>query len=349
MQIGKPQRGVLSDTVWRLTGAKSLDVVTGPTFGVDVSIVSVGNDRVMIANCDPISLIPSLGPRDSAEMSVQEVASDVATSGHSPRYALFDLNLPPKTSNQTLVEYWRAVSKACGNLGISIVGGHTGRFEGCDYTILGSATMWTICKKNEYLTSGMARNGDDLILTKSAAYGATAVLSKAFPRTVRNVLGPSLFHELSSYFENMDTVKDSLSAVEVGIHDRGVTAIHDITEGGVFAAAYEMAVASGLGLTLEIEKIPVSEATLHLSKMFRIDPMISLGEGSLLISCRPDRTNRIVQRLQLRRTRATVIGQMSSRFSGVIAAAKKGTVKVPYPNRDPYWDAYSRAIRKGWN
>jgi hydrogenase expression/formation protein HypE len=348
MEIGKPKQRVLSKTVLRLSGARSKDIIIGPSFGVDVAIVGVSERSVMVANCDPISLMPELGPRDSAVMSVHEVASDVATSGQAPRYALFDLNLPPKASDHTLQTYWKSISRECERMGTSIVGGHTGRFEGCDYSIVGSATMWTICKKDEYLTSSMARDRDDLVLTKSAAYGATAVLARAFPRTFRRFAGASLCQEAINYFARLNTVGDSLAAVSGGIHDRGITAIHDVTEGGVFAAVYEMAAASGIGCSVDVEAIPVSEPTIQVSKLFRIDPMVSLGEGSLLLACRPQKTTRVIELLGAKSVDATLIGRFSSRLRGVRLHTRAGNVGLAYPERDPYWMAFSRASRQGW-
>src|SRR5256712_9254250 len=184
MQLGKPSRETMASTIWRFTGAKSCAVIGGSTAGVDVAGLDIGGGRVLVANCDPISLIPSLGPEDSATMSLYEVASDVATSGQSPRYVMLDLNLPPDLSDQVLSRYWKSINKTCLQLGVSILGGHTGRFAGCDYSIIGGATMWTTCRKNEFLTSSMARDGDDLIVMRHAAYGPTLVLTRAFPRTV---------------------------------------------------------------------------------------------------------------------------------------------------------------------
>src|SRR5437773_7938819 len=118
----------MARTIWRFKGVKSQDVIVGPSAGVDVSILSIGEGRVLVANCDPVSLIPSLGPEDSATMSLYEVASDVATSGQSPRYVMLDLNLPPEMSDQALGRYWRSINKTCVELGVAILGGHTGRF-----------------------------------------------------------------------------------------------------------------------------------------------------------------------------------------------------------------------------
>ncbi len=349
MQLGKPSPTTMATTIWRFTGTKSHAVIVGPTPGVDVSVLDIGEGRVLVANCDPISLIPSLGPEDSAIMSLHEVASDVATSGQSPRFVMLDLNLPPSMSDQILGRYWKAIDKTCRQLGVSILGGHTGRFEGCDYSIIGSATMWTTCHKDEFLTSAMARDGDDLIFTRSAAYGTTSVLTRAFPKTVRKQLGKSLFERAWKYLQGSDTVRDSLLAVKSGIHQRGVTAIHNVTEGGGLAGIVEIAEASKLGGVVDLDSIPVSEETLEICKLFRIDPLTSLGEGSLLIASRPNRTRRVIDILQSRGTKATLIGQLSSRTRGLFGVSRKGRIRIRHPKRDPYWNAYWRALRKSWS
>lgn len=349
MQLGKPSPRTMAETIWRFTGAKSRAVIVGPTPGVDVSVLDVGGGRVLIANSDPISLIPSLGPEDSAAMSIYEATSDVATSGQAPRYLMLDLNLPPDMSDQTLRRYWKSINETCIELGVSILGGHTGRFEGCDYSIVGSATAWTTCRTNEFLTSSMAGDGDDLIFTRSAAYGATSVLTRAFPHTVREHLSQSLFEKAWNYLSGANTVNDSLSAVKAGIHQRGVTAIHDVTEGGCLAGLVEMAQASNLGGVIDLESIPISEETMEVCKLFHLDPLASLGEGSLLITSRPNRTKRVIEILRSRGTTATVIGQLSSQTRGLFGVSRKVRSRIRYPKRDPYWGAYWRAMRKGWS
>lgn len=332
-----------------MNGAKSREILSGPSFGVDVSVIRLPAEKVMIANCDPISLIPEFGPHDSAKMSVREVAADVATSGQPARYAMFNLNLPPKLSDHALREYWKSISSECLRMGISIVGGHTGRFEGCDYSIIGSGTMWTVCDRSSYLTSAMLKDGDDIILTKSAGYGATAVLARAFPNSTRKFLGQALFREAAGYFPRMDVVNDCLLAVQVGIHERGITAIHNVSEGGVFGALFEMAAASNAGCMLDIEEIPVSEATNRLCRLFRIDPMQSLGEGSLLLACRPHKSEQLIGILRSNEVGAQIIGHVSFKHKGVSGLSKNGRLAVRYPSRDPYWRAYATAKRKGWS
>ena len=332
-----------------MMGAQSNDVIAGPSQGIDVSVLRMGHGRVMVANCDPISLIPAIGPVESARMSVYEVASDVATTGHAPTFAMFDLNLPPKLSDSDFREYWRSIHSTCKKLGVSILGGHTGRFEGCDYSIIGSATMWTTCLERDYLTADMAEDGDDLILTKTAAYGATAVLSKSFPRVVRDKIGHNLFEEAMAYLSEMDTVAESLAAVEGGIHKNGVTAIHNVSEGGVLTALSEVSAAASLGVTIDAESIPVSDATIAVSKIFQIDPLASLGEGSLIIASNPRRSGRVIRTMNSHGVSATVVGSLTSKVSGVVDTNAKGPRRLRVPPKDPYWKAYWKASKNGWS
>lgn len=339
----------MDKVIGRLNGAKSPNFIVGPKLGVDISVLRIDRDKVMILSCDPVSFIPSIGPRASARMSVYEIASDVATSGLSPDYAMVDLNLPPSLSDKALTRYWESFHETCLELGISIVGGHTGRFEGCDYSVIGGATLWTFCGSNDYVTSMMAEDGDDIILTKSAAYGATSVLTRAFPNTVRKALGSSLFERASRYFSQSNTVKDAIIAAKVGIHERGVTAMHDATEGGVVAALLEMAEASGLGGTVVLDDVPVTEETRQLCKFFRIDPLVSLGEGCLVIACKPERTGRMIARLRDKRIPAARVGKLSSRSRAVHGVTGSRREALQYPTKDPYWGAYWNAVRKGWS
>jgi hydrogenase expression/formation protein HypE len=349
VQLGKPSRKVMADTIGRFTGAKSGDILVGSRPGVDVSVLRIGSRRVMIVSCDPVSFIPSIGPKASAAMSVYEVASDVATSGILPKYAVVDLNLPPDLSDSVLAMYWRSFHKTCLELGLSVMGGHTGRFQGCDYSVVGGATLWAFCGENQYVTAAMAEDGDDLILTKSAAYGATSVLARAFPKTVKKAMGPSLFGKAWTYFRTSNTVTDAITAASSGIHDRGVTGMHDATEGGVVAALLEIAGASRLGGTVWLDDIPISDETQQLCKFFRIDPLVSLGEGCLVVAAKPDRTKVIVRNLRSKGIRATVVGRFSSKFHRVYGVTKKGRTALRYPTRDPYWQAYWKAVGKGWS
>jgi hydrogenase maturation factor len=348
LQFGKPNRKYLENVIYRRLGAHRREVIVGPQFGVDNAVLKLGLGKVLVATADPLSYIPSLGARDSAWLSANLIASDLATSGLAPQYGIFDFNLPPEMSQTVFANYWKQFHVECRKLGLAIIGGHTGRYDGCNYTIIGGGVMYAIGREDRYLSSAMGQQGDDIILTKGAAIETTAVMAKAFPVRVKKALGEDSFERARAYLHKVSTVNDSLTAVSVGVHQDGVTAMHDATEGGVIAAAFELAHASRLGAELVLPEIPVSVETRDICSLFRIDPLVSLSEGSLIIACRPGKTERLMARLRMAGITSGVIGVLTKNhaFCGVDANGRKRPVR--YPRFDPYWKAYWEASRKHW-
>src|SRR5260370_32962724 len=188
-RLGKAGQKILESVIYMSLGASSAQLIVGPAFGADNSILRLSRGRVLVATSDPLSYIPSLGPEASAWLSVHLLASDLTTSGFSPQFGLFDFNLPPTLSDVNFAKYWRSFHKECKQLGLSIIGGHTGRYPGIDYTIVGGGVVMATGPEDRYLTSSMARNRDGVLLTKGAAISTTAVLARAFPRRVKKGLG----------------------------------------------------------------------------------------------------------------------------------------------------------------
>ncbi|HYW01679.1 MAG TPA: AIR synthase family protein [Candidatus Acidoferrum sp.] len=347
--LGKFNRSTLHRLIYSHLGRKRTRILVGPNFGVDNSVQRLNDGKVLIATCDPISFIPELGAQNSAWLSVNLLASDLTTSGVMPQYGIFDLNLPPQISNSEFQRYWATFDTECKKLGISIVGGHTGRYQGCDYTIIGGGVLYAVGEIDKYLTSSMARNGDQIILTKGAAVETTAILTRVFPKTVKRALGASLFEKAWESLSHVSTVKDAQAAVSIGIHEKGVTAMHDATEGGVISAAMELAYASNLGAELTLTNIRIPEETKEICKLFSIDPLRSLSEGSLVLTCSPEHTQRLLNRLRRADVNPQVIGRLTSKTHQIYALSKqRKRLSVQYPRFDPYWRAYLHATQAGW-
>ena len=348
-RLGKAGQDILESVIYRSLGASSSRLIVGPAFGADNSILRLNRGRVLVATSDPLSYIPSVGPKASAWLSVHLLASDLTTSGFSPEFGLFDFNLPPTLSDTNFARYWRSFHKESKQLGLSIIGGHTGRYPGIDYTIVGGGVVMATGPEDRYLTSSMARAGDDVILTKGAAIETTAILTRAFPKRARRALGNRLFEKAWDYLYKVTAVADALTASSVGVREHGVTAMHDATEGGVIAGLIELTAASKLGLTVDLEQVQISEETRQLCKLFRIDPLVCLSEGSLIIASRPTKTERILAKLSSRGIPSSIVGSLTRKFRGCKAAAGKGPRSLSYPNVDPYWKAYSKGIERGWS
>lgn len=345
---GKIQNSFFKSRVFPYCGKERKEVIVGPQYGVDVSIVNLYNGLAMAMTSDPLSLIPTIGLRESAWLSVQLMANDMATTGFAPMYAQFVLNLPTTLSAEDFEQYWKYIHTDCERLGVSITGGHTGRFEGLQSTVSGGGTMITIAAGLDMITSKGAQPGDVVIMTKECALLSTAILALSFPETIKNSCGVEIYRQGCDLFFKTSAVEAGLVAGEIGRHSKGITAMHDVTEGGVMGALFELAHASACGLEIDETKIPIGEAQKKIGDHFTIDPNYCIGAGSMIITANTTIYASLLSQLKSKNIEATVIGKIVEADKGLMIKNENLQRPLIHPAADPYWDAFFNAFKKGW-
>ena len=329
-------------------GYKRKEVRVGPQFGVDVAIIDLPGQMAMAVTSDPLSLIPSLGLAESAWLSVQLMANDMATTGFAPMYGQFVLNLPAAFSKSDFKIYWDYIDKFCREIGVAITGGHTGFIEGQNSTIAGGGTFITVAPKAQLLVSGNAQPGDSILVTKEAALSATSILAMSFPETVRNKLGAETYQEACGLFYKTSSLKDALTAAGTETRYSEVTAMHDVTEGGLFGAIYELASASGNGALIYPDKLPIGRIQQEVCKVFRIDPRYCVGAGAMIISCRKGAAPLVIERLRRENIPCVEVGEIREKTAGIKLAEDEAEKELVYLEEDPYWAAFFNACKRGW-
>lgn len=351
---GFPDTGKIHDEFFKsfifpYCGSKRPEVVVPPQFGVDVSLVALPNGFEMAVTSDPLSLIPTLGLRESAWLSVCLMANDMATTGKAPLYAQFVLNLPQTLSTEEFETYWHHIHAFCAEMGTAITGGHTGRYEGINTTIAGGGTMTTIAPAGAMLTSKGACEGDVIVVTKSSALIATSILALSFPETVKNRCGTEVQQKAAALFYETSALKAGLVAASLNEKEgKAVTAMHDVTEGGILGAIYEMAMASGCGVLVQEAMLPTGDVQRQVCRAFHIDPHFSIGAGSMIIAAKKEKVAGLLKRLAVEGIRATAVGVFTPRSEGLKLAGAE-TKPLLHPGTDPYWDAFFTAFAKGLN
>ena len=93
--------------------------------------------------------------------------------------------------------------------------------------------------------------------------------------------------------------------------------MHDATEGGVLGALSEMAHASRRAFVIDEDRIHVSEETRQTCAAFGIDPLVSLSEGTLLLTCKKEKTDELRKKMRRSGIPTFVIGRVAERGRGV--------------------------------
>jgi len=330
-------------------GASRGEVLLGPRPGVDAAVVRVGAGRVMAVTTDPLSLVPALGPERSAWLACHLVASDLWTTGIPPAYASVTLNLPPDMDDDALAVYVRAMGEAWAALDVAVVTGHTGRAEGCAPPIVGAATLIGLGDESRCVGPAFVVDGDRVIVTKGCAIETTAVAAHLFPKKLSASLDEDGVARARAMIGQVSVVADCRAAIAAGVRDRGVSMLHDATEGGVAGALLEAARASGHDLRIERARIPVSEEARAACAAFGIDPWWALSEGTLIVFARPSRAEAVLTELENAGVAAVDAGEVVPGGGIVWMTEPDGAVtRIAETRPDPYWEAYARAVREGW-
>jgi hydrogenase expression/formation protein HypE len=344
-EIGKISPKLFDGLIATRLGAKNDKVLVGPQNGVDVGIVEIG-DKAVSFTCDPVFIVPEYGWERAAWFAIHIIASDSVTSGLKPGFLAIDLNLPLEMTGEQLEIMWKTIHRECINLGISIITGHTGRYENCHYPMVGGATMIGIGNKEEYITPGLARAGDKIIITKGPAIEATGIFATMFPELIESKFGKDFSQKAQQIFYKMSVVDDAMTAVSIGIRDNGVTAMHDATECGIWGGLCEIARAANLGVRVEMESIVIEDCVLDICKHFGIDPYASISEGTLIMSCRGHRAQDILKALHRKDVKASIVGEFTKPELGMVLARTGKEEKLEHPIVDPFWKAFYNVLGK---
>jgi len=141
-------------------------------------------------------------------------------------------------------------------------------------------------------------------------------------------------------------VEDAMTAISVGVRERGVSAMHDATECGIWGGLFELAQAANLGIRLEKERIVVEDCVEDICRLFGIDPYISISEGTLIIACREHKAEQIVEALSRKRIRSSIVGELVNRKYGMTLVEQGKEKKLVHPAVDPFWAAFYRALKE---
>jgi hydrogenase expression/formation protein HypE len=329
-------------------GASRDEVLVKPQFGVDVSLVELPGNLTMALTSDPLSLVPSLGLEESAWLSVHLMANDMATTGFAPMYGQFVLNLPDTLRADDFKTYWSHIDRFCKKIGLAVTGGHTGFIPDQNSTIAGGGTLISVAPKGQMLTSNQARVGDCILVTKSAAISSAAILALSFPDTVSNRIGPEIQQQAAAAFYSTSVLEDALRAAGKSEGLNEVTAMHDVTEGGILGSIYEMAFASGHGVRVDMALLPLDPVQAAVCRLFELDPFYCIGAGAMIISCPQAHVQSVKARLAKGGIPCTQVGEIAPSAMGMTCISGEKTFPLVYQEVDPYWAAYFTAMQKGW-
>ena len=326
MQAGKLPASLLAELLAKVE-ITDPRVALGPRPGEDAALIDFG-DRYLVAKTDPITFATDL----IGWYLVQVNSNDLAVMGATPRWLMATLLLPEGSEPELARDIFDQLTEACGEIDIALVGGHTEVTYDLPRPVAVGALLGEVDKDKVVLTSG-AQRGDSIILTKGIAVEGTALLARESQDALLAAgVGKQTVDAGAEllFAPGISVVKEAAIVREVA----DVHAMHDPTEGGLATGLREIATAAGVGLSVDMESIPLLSECREICDALELDPMGLIASGSLLATVPAEDTARVVDALTHEGIAAAEIGIVTPADDGIKLRTADGLLDLPTFPRD---------------
>ncbi len=320
MEIGKVPNSILESLILNKLKNSRKDVLLRPGIGEDCSAVDFG-EYACVLSCDPITGTAM----EIGRLAVNISCNDIASCGVEPIGLLVALLCPPGTTEAEIGQVMGQLTDTAAEINVDILGGHTEITSAVTRFII-TCTAVGRCLKEKLITTAGAQTGDCLVLSKHAGLEGASIIAHEKEMELTEALGEKTVNDAKGFMKDLSVVKEGLAAAVFGVN-----AMHDVTEGGILGAVWEICEASGHGAEILIDNIPVTMSTRRICEYYGISPYKLISSGCMLISATDG--DGLVKHLQGVGVSAEVIGKLNgSKDRMMIVDGKR--VPIPQPESD---------------
>lgn len=312
MKNGKISESVLKRSVLKQLHMVNEDVILKPGVGEDCAIVKTSGSTMAALSAQSVTL-DIKDTHALARFSVYSAINNLASSGARPTGIMVTFLLPTLSNEAQLRETMKEIDKVCAGAGISVLGGHTQVTRAVKNIIL-NITAFGIT--NEITPSRAVKPGMDIIAAGYAGLAGTSLIAVEREEELNSRFSKAFIDKAEQYLEDISAIQAAESA-----KGAGAVAMHDVAEGGIFGALWDMAEASKCGMDIDLKKIPVKQETIEICEFFDINPYKLISQGCLIIAAFDG--SRIVREINRSGTNAVIIGTATESNDRVLISGEE--------------------------
>ncbi len=300
MKIGKVPVDVLKKLIIGRITTKRPEVLVGSAVGEDCAVLDF-EDQLCVISTDPITgAVAEIG-----SLAIDIACNDIASNGAEPIAVMMTVLAPAGTTEDDLLQIMDDANKAAARVHVEIMGGHTEITDVVNRVLISTVALGKHHRETMVTTSG-AQTGDVVIMTKTAGLEGTAILAHDKEQDLADIVSHKIIEEAKALKNHISVVPEGMIAGRVGVNS-----MHDATEGGILGAAWELAEASGKGLEINMDKIPVLEATRKICAAFDINPYRLISSGVMVMSVAKEQLDQLGQALAEAGIQWSAIGEIT--------------------------------------
>jgi hydrogenase expression/formation protein HypE len=306
LKTGKLDNKLLEEIVFRHIRHRRPEVLTRPGVGEDCAVVDFGPYECVLST-DPITAAAA----QAGLLAIHVSCNDIASNGVAPLGILLAVLLPEGTEEEEVRELMRRAAETAAELDVEIIGGHTEITAAVTKPVIVSTAIGR-AEKNASRSAKDMRPGDFFLLTKQAGLEGTGIIATDFKNRLADTLREAELREAESMLSRVSVVREGVIAGRIG-----AAGMHDVTEGGVLGAVWEMCEISGTGVEIWEDAIPVAPVTRKICARFGLDALRLISSGSMLIAAHPAEKDALLSAIREAGVEIACIGVVRERGAGL--------------------------------
>ena len=344
MRIGKVKESILKRSVLRQLHNHSEQ--GSPASGEDAGDLFMPELMPEFSEKNGVAMAvnPVEGWTFAAKRAVYGAVNSMLAARANLKAISLSILMPQETEEKQLKALMKEIDNLCTKENILVLSGHTAVSPYVNTLILSVTAMGSIAENKKDImadreiiadskvkTEQIALAGTDLDLVVVGTVGreGAAMLADEYAKRLEERYAPSYIEVAKHLFDD-----GSMSAIADILQEKEVVSIHDVREGGIFAALWELAAAKNVGLSVDLKNIPIRQHTIEVCEYFNLNPYMLRSGGTLLLACANGA--RIVEKLKNARVEAAVIGQTTSGNDRLIHYDDEARFLEP-PKMDEYY------------
>ena len=297
MKLGKVSQNILNRSVLKCIEKRNNEVAVNPQAGEDCAILRLEDSADLLFSQSKTAPYQS----EMGSHGVISVVNNIAAQGGEAIGVMAHVMIPYKLREIRLKNIMEEIEEAAKALNVTVLGGHTEATNAVTRPVVSITGVGMAPFEGSSLTKG-AKPNQDVVITKWVGLEGTAILAKEKEEELQERLPRHLIEEAKSFEKYTSIVSEAAVAVK-----SNVSAMHDVSEGGIFTALWELADDAGVGLSIDLKRIPIKQETIEVCEFYHINPYNLLSGGSLLLVT--ENGFDLVRELEKEGISATVIGK----------------------------------------
>lgn len=317
LETGKLDSDLLKKLVFEKITYRSDEVKVRPGIGEDCAVMDFG-DYECIMSTDPITA----AVRDIGRLAIHITCNDIASNGVQPLGIMLAVMLPEGTTKADVEHIMGQAAETASALNVEIIGGHTEITPAVKQPVIVSTAIGKALNGASQSGNDM-EEGDYVMMTKSAGLEGSGIIACDYGDKLKGFLTEEELDRAVSFLDMVSVVKEGIAAGRVGTHG-----MHDITEGGILGAVWEMCQIADKGVQVWEDKIPMEPETRKICEFFNIDPLRLISSGSMVIIVPADKKEAMEAAMADAGVPAHIIGRIEKKDFGA-KILPKGDDAVP--------------------